>query len=90
MPHSFGPQHAQNRRPEALRLIKGSERLKRIPVVILTTSKADEDVLNSYDLGANSYITKPVSFEGLIGVVKSLKDYWLGIVELPADRSAKA
>lgn len=68
---------------EALGLIKGDKSLRRIPVVILTTSKVDEDILNSYDLGANSYIIKPITFEGLVSVVKSLKEYWLGIVKLP-------
>jgi two-component system, response regulator len=73
---------------EVLGLIKKDERFRRIPVVILTTSKADEDILNSYDMGANSYITKPVTFEGLVAVIKSLKDYWLGIVQLPPEGDA--
>jgi CheY-like chemotaxis protein len=70
---------------EALRRIKESEKLRRIPVVILTTSKSDEDIWNSYGLGANSYITKPVKFERLVEIVKSIRNYWLGIVELPPD-----
>jgi two-component system, response regulator len=68
---------------EALRLIKADETLKKIPVVILTTSKAEEDILRSYNTGANSYITKPVTFEGLVSVIHSLKNYWLEIVDLP-------
>jgi CheY-like chemotaxis protein len=68
---------------EALKVIKEDERLMRIPVVIITTSKAEEDILVSYNVGANSYITKPITFEGLLKVIKTLKDYWLEIVELP-------
>jgi CheY-like chemotaxis protein len=68
---------------EALKVIKADEKLMRIPVVIITTSKAEEDILKSYNTGANSYITKPITFEGLLKVIKTLKDYWLEIVELP-------
>jgi CheY-like chemotaxis protein len=68
---------------EALRIIKSDEKLMRIPIVIITTSKAEEDILISYNVGANSYITKPITFEGLVKVIKTLKDYWLEIVELP-------
>ncbi len=68
---------------EALKIIKSDPSLKNIPLVILTTSKAEEDILRGYNLGANSYITKPVTFEGLVAVVQSLKNYWLEIVELP-------
>src|SRR5205085_8779494 len=68
---------------EALREIKADPDLRSIPVVVLTTSKAEEDILRTYDLGANSYITKPVSFDGLIEVMGSLGGYWLGIVQLP-------
>ncbi len=68
---------------EALKLIKSDEKLMRIPVVIITTSKAEEDILVSYNVGANSYITKPITFEGLVKVIKTLRDYWLEIVELP-------
>ena len=75
---------------EALKLIKADEKLKSIPVVIMTTSKAEEDIVASYNIGANSYITKPFTFEGLVRVIKTLKDYWLEIVELPsADGSQK-
>ncbi len=68
---------------EALKEIKGDPDLRAIPIVVLTTSKEEEDVLRSYDLGANSYITKPVTFQGLVDVVKSLGSYWFEIVELP-------
>ncbi len=69
---------------EALRILKDDENLRKIPVVIMTTSQAEEDILVSYNVGANSYITKPVTFDGLMKVMKTLKDYWLEIVELPA------
>jgi CheY-like chemotaxis protein len=68
---------------EALREIKADPVLKSIPVVVLTTSKAEEDILRSYGLGANCFITKPVTFEGLVEVVKVLDRHWLQIVELP-------
>ncbi|MEP6833857.1 MAG: response regulator [Gemmatimonas sp.] len=68
---------------QALQEIKSNPELRRIPVVILTTSKAEEDVLRSYDLGANSFITKPVTFEGLVAIVRTLSQYWFSIVELP-------
>jgi CheY-like chemotaxis protein len=68
---------------EALREIKSDANLRHIPVVVLTTSKAEEDIYRTYDLGVNSFITKPVTFEGLVGVMRSLGRYWLEIVELP-------
>ena len=68
---------------EALAEIKSDPVLRRIPVVILTTSKADEDIVKTYDLGVNSYITKPVSFSGLAEVMKVLSVYWFEIVKLP-------
>lgn len=70
---------------EALREIKADPELRKIPVVVLTTSKADEDVTASYLDGANSFITKPVSFSALIDVVQALGTYWLQIVDLPVD-----
>jgi two-component system response regulator len=70
---------------EALTEIKADPRLRNIRVVILTTSKAEEDILRSYHLSAASYITKPVTFEALLDVVKTLGKYWLEIVELPAE-----
>ena len=69
---------------EALEKIKGDSDLRRIPVIVLTTSKAEADILHTYDLGTNSFIAKPVTFEGLVGVMKTLRDYWLQIVELPS------
>jgi len=68
---------------EVLEEIKTDEKLKRIPVVVLTTSKAEEDILKSYDLHANSYITKPVDFDQFIRVVRSIEDFWLEVVRLP-------
>jgi CheY-like chemotaxis protein len=68
---------------EALREIKSDPDLRRIPVVILTTSKAEEVIFRSYDLGVNSYVTKPVTFESLVKVVRALRQYWFGIVQLP-------
>ena len=68
---------------EALREIKLNRELRRIPVVILTTSQADTDIAHIYDLGANSFITKPVSFEALVGVMRSVGHYWFETVELP-------
>jgi CheY-like chemotaxis protein len=72
---------------EALKEIKADPELRRIPIIVLTTSKAEEDILRTYDLGVNSFITKPVSFDGLVEVMKSLALYWLEIVELPHDGS---
>lgn len=69
---------------EALKRIKEHPKWRSIPVVVLTTSKREEDVLRSYHLGANSYITKPVTFEALVEVMKGLKKYWIEIVELPS------
>lgn len=68
---------------EALKEIKEHENLKNIPVVVFTTSKAEEDVYRSYQLGVNSFITKPVTFANLLDVVTSLGRYWFEIVELP-------
>lgn len=68
---------------EVLALIKADSDFKRIPVVILTTSKAEEDILKTYNLHANCYVTKPVDLEQFVRVVKSLEDFWLAIVKLP-------
>jgi CheY-like chemotaxis protein len=68
---------------EALGEIKAHPVLKRIPVVVFSTSAAEEDVLRSYDLGVNSYITKPVTFDGMVNVMKTLADYWIQIVAAP-------
>jgi CheY-like chemotaxis protein len=71
---------------EALRAIKQDADLRSIPVVVLTTSKAEEDIVRTYDLGVNSFITKPVTFLGLVEVMKVFSRYWLEIVDLPLDR----
>lgn len=68
---------------EVLAEIKDDEKLKRIPVVVLTTSQNEQDVLKTYSLHANCYITKPVDLNQFITVVKSIEDFWLGIVVLP-------
>ena len=68
---------------EVLQDIKSDEQLRRIPVVVLTTSKAEEDVLRSYNLHANCYVTKPVDLEKFIVVVKSIDIFWLTVVTLP-------
>jgi CheY-like chemotaxis protein len=69
---------------EAIREIKEDPELKLIPIVVLTTSEAEEDIYRTYDLGVNSYITKPVAFEGLVEVMKNLASYWFNIVKLPS------
>jgi CheY-like chemotaxis protein len=69
---------------EALREIKADPELRRIPVVVLTTSKADTDISRIYELGANSFISKPVTFESLVNVMRILGQYWIQVVELPA------
>jgi CheY-like chemotaxis protein len=68
---------------EALAEIKADDSLRRIPVVVLTTSKDGADVLSTYDLGVSSFITKPVTFGGLVDVMKTWTQYWFEIVELP-------
>jgi CheY-like chemotaxis protein len=70
---------------EALKEIKANPRLRRIPVVVLTTSKAEEDILRTYDLGVSGFIIKPVTFESLVDVIRTLGKYWLEIVELPKE-----
>ena len=70
---------------EALKEIKADLNLRRIPIVVLTTSKAEEDILRTYDLGVNSYITKPVTFKSLVELIKLLGRYWFEVVELPPD-----
>jgi CheY-like chemotaxis protein len=71
---------------EALRVIKSDPDLKRIPVVVLTTSNADTDINGLYDLGANSFITKPFQFDALVRVMRMIGDYWFRTVELPSPR----
>lgn len=68
---------------EALREIKSNPELRQIPVVVLTTSKAEEDIFRTYNLGSNSFVTKPVTFDSLVATMKALGRYWLEIVELP-------
>ena len=68
---------------EALKEIKADPEFRRIPVVVMTTSKAEEDIFRSYDLGASSFITKPVTFERLVELMKTLGQYWVEFVELP-------
>jgi CheY-like chemotaxis protein len=68
---------------EALREIKANADFRRIPIVVLTTSKADTDIAGLYDLGANSFISKPVQFDSLVGVMKILAQYWFNTVQLP-------
>jgi len=71
---------------EALAEIKADPSLRIIPVVVLTTSKIEEDILRTYDLGVNSFIAKPVSFDGLVDIMKTLALYWFKIVELPKEK----
>ena len=68
---------------EALREIKGSSHLRHIPIIVFTTSQAEEDVLRTYDLGVNSFITKPVKFDDLVRIMRELGHYWFEIVKLP-------
>ena len=68
---------------EVLARIKAEEELRRIPVVVLTTSEAEEDVLRSYDLHANAYVTKPVDFEAFVRVVRQVDDFYINVVRLP-------
>lgn len=68
---------------EALKEIKADPDLRRIPVVVMTTSKAEEDIFRSYDLGASSFITKPVTFDRLVELMRTLGQYWVEFVELP-------
>jgi CheY-like chemotaxis protein len=69
-----------------LKELKQDADLRTIPIVVLTTSKDDEDVYRSYDLGVNSYIVKPVTFEALVDILQTLEKYWFEIVELPPQR----
>src|SRR5277367_3350057 len=69
---------------EALQEIKADPRLRSIPVVVLTTSKAEEDILRAYDLGVNSFILKPVTFQSLVDLTLTLSKYWFEVVELPS------
>jgi two-component system, chemotaxis family, response regulator Rcp1 len=92
--------HAQNARPdlilldlnlprkngrEVLEEIKADEELKRIPVIVMTTSKAEQDIYKAYNLNANCYVTKPVDLDEFLNVVRSIEDFWLTVVTLPHD-----
>ena len=74
---------------EVLAEIKADPNLRRIPVVILTTSSAEEDILKTYDLHANCYVTKPVDLDRFMGVVKSIEDFWVSVVKLPSDEAER-
>jgi chemotaxis family two-component system response regulator Rcp1 len=71
---------------EVLKEIKSDDDLKAIPVVVLTVSKSEEDILKSYDLHANCYITKPVDLDQFMKVIRSIQEFWLTIVKLPPKR----
>ena len=73
---------------EALKEIKSDPNLRRIPIVVLTTSKAEEDILRTYDLGVNSFVVKPVTFDALVDVLKTIGKYWFEIVQLPSEGEA--
>jgi CheY-like chemotaxis protein len=75
---------------EALQEIKADPRLRSIPVVVLTTSKAEEDILRAYDLGVNSFILKPVTFQSLVDLTLTLSKYWFEVVELPSEATEAA
>jgi CheY-like chemotaxis protein len=70
---------------EVLSEIKADERLQRIPVVVLTTSQAEEDILKAYNLRANCFITKPLNFQQFVEIVRSIEDFWFKIVQLPPE-----
>ncbi len=70
---------------EVLAALKSDPTLRRIPVVVMTTSKAEEDIVRTYDLGVSSFIVKPVTFEGLVNVMQAIGRYWFEIVELPPE-----
>ena len=74
---------------EVLAEIKADPNLRRIPVVVLTTSSSEEDILKIYDLHANCYITKPVDLEQFMGVGKSIEEFWVSVVKLPSHEAAK-
>jgi chemotaxis family two-component system response regulator Rcp1 len=69
---------------EVLRRMRDDDRLRRIPVAVLTTSSAESDVAKTYDLGANCFLTKPVDIDQFVHVVQSIDDFWLGLVRLPS------
>lgn len=71
---------------EAIAEIKADPALRHIPIVVLTTSRAEEDIIRTYDLGVNSYIAKPVTFDGLVKAMQNLTDYWFDTVSLPTPK----
>jgi len=71
---------------QALKKIKGDPKLRKIPILILTTSKAELDILEAYELGVNSFITKPAKFEELVKVTREIGTYWFGTVTLPKSK----
>jgi CheY-like chemotaxis protein len=75
---------------EVLAEIKADPDLRRIPVVVLTTSRSEEDILRSYDLHANAYVSKPVAFDAFLAAVHSLESFWLAVATLPADGQGRA
>jgi two-component system, chemotaxis family, response regulator Rcp1 len=75
---------------EVLREIKSDDHLRRIPVVVLTSSDADTDILRSYDLGANCYVTKPLDLRAFQAIVQAVEDFWFTIVRLPPDRDVES
>jgi len=68
---------------EVLKVLKNDDKFKSIPIIVLTTSKAEEDVARSYDMGVNSFVIKPVSFENLVEMIQSITEYWFNVVALP-------
>jgi CheY-like chemotaxis protein len=70
---------------DVLETVKNDDQLKRIPVVVMTSSEAEEDILQSYDLHANAYLTKPVDFDGFIDIVERIEDFWLTVVKMPPE-----
>jgi len=82
-PDSAGPQSAPEERREVLAEVKADPGLKRIPVVVLTVSRDEEDILKVYNLHANCYITKPIDFEQFMKITRTIEEFWLTIVKLP-------
>ncbi|MDY6819679.1 MAG: response regulator [Halobacteriales archaeon] len=70
---------------DVLEEMKSDAQLRRIPVIVLTSSEAEEDILKSYDLQANAYLTKPVDFDGFMEIVRSFEEFWLSVVKMPPD-----
>jgi CheY-like chemotaxis protein len=68
---------------EVMEDMKADPSLRRIPVVVLTSSEAEEDVVRSYELNANAYLTKPVDFDGFVDIVKRIEDFWFSVVKMP-------